>query len=79
MTRNVKLAFWAGAIVAVALAVVIGPLFAGYVVAGASLVVIAALMIAHAVRAIDNWRLDHPVGPWVRQHMPRMIRRHRAA
>ena len=60
MTRNVRLVFWASAALAVALALAIGPLLAAYALAGASLAFIAVLMGMRVVRAVGDWRLEHP-------------------
>jgi hypothetical protein len=59
MTRNVRLVFWAAGVLAVALALAIGPLWAGYALAGASLAFIAVLMSMRVARAIGDWRLEH--------------------
>jgi len=60
MTRNMRLVAWGSAAFAIALAIAFGPLFAGYAVAGASLAFIAMLMGMRVVRAIGDWRLEHP-------------------
>lgn len=60
MTRNVRLVFWVAGALAVALALLVGPLSAGYAVTGISLTFIAVLMAIRAVRAIRDWRLEHP-------------------
>lgn len=60
MTRNVRLVYWAAGALAVGLALAIGPLLAGYALAGALLAFIAVLMGMHAVRAVGDWRLEHP-------------------
>lgn len=60
MTRNVRLVFWAAGALAVGLAMAIGPLLAGYALAGASLAFIAVLMGMRVVRAVGDWRLEHP-------------------
>jgi hypothetical protein len=60
MTRNVRLVFWAAGAVVVALAVMFGPLWAGYALAGVALGVIAVLMGMSVVHAAENWRLEHP-------------------
>lgn len=69
MTRNVRLVFWAAAVLAAALAVAFGPVWAAYAIAGATLAFIAVLMGTRVVRAIGDWRLDHPwrIG---RKHTP---------
>jgi hypothetical protein len=59
MTRNVRLVFWMAGAFSVGLAIGIGPVRAGYVLAAASLAVIAMLMGTQVVRALDNWRLEH--------------------
>ena len=59
MTRNVRLVFWMAAAFAVGLAVGLGPVWAGYVLAAVSFAFIAALMALRVVRAIDEWRLEH--------------------
>lgn len=59
MTRNVRLVFWAAGALAVALALAIGPLWAGYTLAAVSLAFIAVLIGARMVRAIGDWRLEH--------------------
>ena len=60
MTRNVRLVLWAAGALAVGLALAIGPLLAGYALAGALLAFIAVLMGMHVVRAVGDWRLEHP-------------------
>lgn len=60
MTRNMRLAFWGAGALAVAAAVVFGPVFAGYVAAGAALTVILVLMVMRVCRAVGDWRLEHP-------------------
>jgi hypothetical protein len=60
MTRNVRLVFWLAGAFAGVLAVTAGPFFAGFALAGASLAFIAVLMALRAVRAIGDWRLEHP-------------------
>ena len=60
MTRNLRLVFGVGSALVVALALAIGPLVAGYALAGVSLGFIAVLMGMRATRAIGDWRLDHP-------------------
>ena len=60
LTRNVRLVFWAAGGLAVALALAIGPLLAGYALAGASLAFIAVLMGLRVLRAVGDWRLEHP-------------------
>ena len=64
MTRNVRLVFWAAGVLAIALAVVNGPLWAGYAIAGGSLVFIAGLMGMRVVRGIGDWRLEHAGRFW---------------
>ena len=59
MTPNVRLVFWLAGAFAVGLAVGIGPVWAGYAFAAASLTLIAALMGMRAARAVDEWRLEH--------------------
>ena len=59
MTRDMKLAGWGFAAFAGALAVALGPLFAGYLLAGAAFASIAVLMGMQIARAIDNWSLEH--------------------
>jgi hypothetical protein len=41
------------------LTVLYGPVFAGYVFAGAAFAVILTLIAMEAVHAVDDWRLDH--------------------
>jgi hypothetical protein len=60
MSRNVRLVFWLAGALAVVLAVAIGPLFAGFALAGASLTFIAVLMGMRAAHVIGDWRLEHP-------------------
>jgi hypothetical protein len=60
MTRNVRAVFWLAGALAVVLAAVVGPLFAGFALAGASLAIIAVLMGMRAAHAIGDWRLEHP-------------------
>jgi hypothetical protein len=60
MTRNMRLVAWGSAAFAIALAIIVGPLFAGFAVAGASLAFIAVLMGMRVGRAIGDWRLGHP-------------------
>jgi hypothetical protein len=60
MTRNVRLVFWLAGALAVVLAVAIGPVFAGFALAGGSLAFIAVLTGMRAARAIGDWRLEHP-------------------
>ena len=64
MTRNVRLVFWAAGVLAIALAVVNGPLWAGYAIAGGALVFIAGLMGMRIVRTIGDWRLEHAPRFW---------------
>ena len=59
MTGNVRRVFWMAGAFAVGLAMGIGPVRAGYVLAAASLAVIATLMGLDVVHALDNWRLEH--------------------
>jgi hypothetical protein len=59
MTRNVRLVFWLAGAFAVVLAVTIGPLFAGFALAGISLAFIAVLLGLRAARAIGDWCLEH--------------------
>jgi hypothetical protein len=60
MTPRMRLGAWAAGIVAVVLAVLYGPVIAGYVFVGAAFAIIAVLITMQAVRAIGDWRLDHP-------------------
>lgn len=60
MTRSVRLVFWAAGAAAAALAFAMGPLWAGYAIAGATLAFIAVLMGTRVARAIGDWRLEHP-------------------
>lgn len=59
MTRNMRLAVGGFAAFAGALAVAFGPLFTGYLLAGAAFALIAVLMGMRIARAIDNWSLEH--------------------
>jgi hypothetical protein len=59
MTRNVRAAFWLAGAFAVVLAAVVGPLSAGFALAGASLAIVAVLMGMRAARAICDWYLEH--------------------
>ena len=59
MTRDMRLAAWGFAAFSGALAVAFGPLFAGYLLAGAAFALIAALMGMQVARAIDNWSLEY--------------------
>lgn len=59
MTLNVGLLLWALAAVGVLLAVVFGPVVAGFAFAGGALGLILVLMGARAIRAIGDWRLEH--------------------
>lgn len=60
MTRNVRSVFGLAGALALTLALAIGPLFAGYAIAGASLVFIAVLMVMRVGHAISDWRLENP-------------------
>ena len=60
MTRNVRSVFWVAGALALTLALAIGPLFAGYAIAGASLAFIAVLMGMRVARVVGDWRLEHP-------------------
>lgn len=59
MTRHMRLAAWGFAAFSGALAVAFGPLFAGYLLAGAAFALIAVLMGMQIALAIDNWSLEH--------------------
>ena len=60
MTGNMRLAAWGFGLLAMALAVVFGPLIAGYVFAGVALALMIGLMGMGFGRAIGDWCLEHP-------------------
>lgn len=60
MDNSMRLMLWSGGLCALALAVALGPVLAGYVFAGSALVVVLALVGKDAAKAIADWRLDHP-------------------
>lgn len=50
---------WAG-LCALALGVVLGPLVAGFALAGAAFMFMFGVMGARVVRLVGDWRLEHP-------------------
>jgi hypothetical protein len=73
MTNNRSRIVIGISLAALILALAVGPLVAGYIVAGAGLAVVVALIGASVGREVRNWSLDHR---W--PHLPRWRRRHAA-
>lgn len=60
MNQILRFGGWGAGTVAVILAIVYNPVFAGYVFVGIAFTVMAVLMALSAGRSFSDWRLDHP-------------------
>lgn len=60
MTLNIRLLLWALAAAGITLTLLFGPFVAAFVFAGAGLAFVLVLMAIRVVRALDDWRLNHP-------------------
>lgn len=61
MVEEFRWWFWGAGVCAAALAIALGPVMAGFVFASAAFVFMFALMAARVIRAIGDWRLEHPL------------------